>query len=118
MIFLNVKRLMDLRGIEKPYTFLHRNGFVRATSRTIANGNALEIKLEHIERLCVLLNCSPNDLFEWRPGKDAPPISETHPLRALKREKEVQNISEIVKDMPIEKMEEISEMLNRMKEGS
>jgi len=115
MLIFNVKRVLDLRGIDKPYAFLHHNGFVRSTSGNLVNGNVWEIKLRHIEKLCLLLNCTPNDLFEWRADKDAPPVSETHALKSLKREKDVPRISEIVKDMPIEKMVEISEMLNRMK---
>lgn len=115
MLRFNVIRVMKLRGINKPWVFLRENGFIRSTANHFYNGNVLHIKVEHIEKLCLLLNCTPSDLFEWEPSANTS-AGENHALRSLVREKSAPTIAEIVKDLPIEKMEEIGEMLKQLKE--
>ena len=116
MLSLNIKRIMNLRGIARPYGFLVKNGFVHTTAINLTNGYAANIKVEHIEKLCYLLNCSPSDLFEWQQTAKSPALNENHALKELIREKHAPTLAEIVKDMPIEKMEEIGKMLKDLKE--
>jgi hypothetical protein len=116
MLRFNVMRVMNLRGIHKPWVFLVKNGFIRSTANNFYNGNVREIKVEHIEKLCLLLNCTPSDLFEWQADADSPYLAENQALNSLVREKSAPTIAEIVKDLPIEKMEEIGELLKQMKE--
>jgi len=116
MLRFNVMRVMSLRGINKPWVFMVKNGFIRSTANNFYNGNVREIKVEHIEKLCLLLNCTPSDLFEWETGADSPALTENQALNSLVREKSAPTITEIVKDLPIEKMEEIGELLKQMKE--
>lgn len=67
-----------------------------------------------MEKLCFLLHCTPNDLFEWRPDKNTLG-AENHPLKALMREKPSPHISELVRDLPVEKMGELEAMINDLK---
>jgi len=106
---------MNLRGIQKPWVFFFNNGFTRATSNNFYSGKVRELNVEHIEKLCLLLNCTPSDLFEWEPSANTS-AGENHALRSLVREKSAPTIAEIVKDLPIEKMEEIGELLKQIKE--
>lgn len=116
MLRFNINRVMNLRGIHKPWGFLVKNGFIRSTASNFVNGTVSEIKIEQIERLCLLLNCTPSDLFEWRTNENSPQLNENQALNALVRETSAPTITEIVKDLPIEKMEEISELLKQLKE--
>jgi len=116
MLRFNVMRVMNLRGIHKPWVFLVRNGFIRSTANNFYNGNVREIKVEHIEKLCLLLNCTPSDLFEWEQSATSPALNENQALNSLVREKSAPTITEIVRDLPIERMEEIGELLKQMKE--
>ncbi len=116
MLRFNVMRVMNLRGIRQPWVFMVKNGFIRSTANNFFNGNVQAIKLKHIEKLCVLLNCTPNDLFEWETTPHSPALSENQALKSLMREKSAPTISEIVKDLPIKQMEEISEILKQMKD--
>lgn len=117
MLRFNVMRVMSLRGIHKPWVFLVRNGFIRSTANKFYNGNVKEIKVEHIEKLCLLLNCTPSDLFEWQSNADAPALPENQALKSLIREKSAPTITEIVRDLPIEEMEKIGELIKQMKES-
>lgn len=116
MLYFNVKRVLDLRGIDKQYAFLVKNGFVHATAINYTSGRVVQIKIEQIEKLCLLLNCEPSDLFEWRQSEKSPLLAEYQALNNLKREQNAPTITEIVKDLPVEKMEEIGELLKQLKD--
>ena len=64
MLQLNLKRIFKARGIEQPYKFLAQNGFVPFTAHKYKNGKVEHMRLDHIEKLCTVLNCTPNDIFE------------------------------------------------------
>jgi hypothetical protein len=70
-------------------------------------------KVKAMEKLCIALKCTPNDLFEWRAAAD-PVVAENHPLQALVRES-VPPISEMIKDLPFEKLSELEAMINNLK---
>jgi len=67
MIFLNLKRLCQLRGISTPFAFLRAHGFTHAQSHALANGAVKEIKFAHIEKLCRLFRCMPHELLDYKP---------------------------------------------------
>jgi len=117
MLYFNVKRLLDLRGIDRPYTFLVKNGFVSQTATNIINNQIARITPAQMETLCLLLNCTPNDLLDWRPSANAV-VPENHPLRTLTKEKTPPPISEMVKDLPVEKLSRLESMINELKNAS
>lgn len=105
---------MKLRGIDKPYAFLVKNGFVSQTATNMVNNQLGRITPQQMEKLCLALFCTPNDLFEWKPEANSA-NAETHPLKALVREKPAPSFSELVKDLPVEKMGELEEFIKNMK---
>lgn len=114
MLYFNIKRLLDLRGIDKPYAFLVKNGFVSQTATNLVNNRVGHIKPAQMEKLCLLLHCTPNDLFDWQPDKNSR-IADNHPLKSLVKEKNAPPISEIVKDVPVEKLAQLEALINSLK---
>lgn len=114
MLIFRLSRIFALRGIDKPFAYLVKIGFSRATASNLLNDRLIQVKVGHLETLCRALNCAPNDLFEWTPteGRSVP---ENHPLNSLKREKAPARLSQIVKDIPVEKLHMIEELLNQLK---
>ena len=55
MLYFNPRRMMSLRGIDKRFNFLSKNGFGCSAAHQIANSTSFSIKVEHISKLCVLL---------------------------------------------------------------
>lgn len=107
---------MNLRGIaQRKYTFLTKNGFIRSTSSKLINNQTWQVRFSLLERLCLVLNCTPNDLFEWRPDENQV-VGEDTALKALIRDKNEVAISQIVKELPIEKLERAREMLAQLKD--
>lgn len=82
MLTLNIIPILKARGIEKPYSYLVQSGFTPYTATTIVNKDKKAIRLNHIEKLCVLLNCTPNDILQWTPDKKTNPGNQ-HPLLSL-----------------------------------
>lgn len=110
MLRFNLKRVLELRGVERPYSWLVRNGFVPATASNWARNQIGYVKPEQIERLCLLLNCTPNDLFEWRDdGRNV--LAETHALRSLARGSATRSVSELARDIPADKLEKMIDTL-------
>lgn len=115
MLMLNLKKVLRLRGVEKHYNFLVELGFVPATARVLLQGGSSVIKYESLERLCVALNCTPNDLFEWTP-ETAHNVAATHSLNSMKKTDEP-DVSELLGEIPLEKFGQIREILQNLKEN-
>src|SRR5215213_9521362 len=113
MLFFNIKRVLGLRGIDKPYAFLVKNGFVSQTATNIINNQIGRITPQQIEKLCLLLHCTPNDLFDWRATANSA-VPENHPLRTLVKEEVPLPISEMVRDLPVEKLSRLETMINEL----
>jgi len=111
MLRLNIHRLLQLRGIERPYSFLVRNGFVPQTATNIVNNNIGHIKPPQLEKLCLLLNCTPNDLFDWHPNKDQV-VTPDHALHTLtKRSQTTTTLSQAVRELPLDKLQKLTNLL-------
>lgn len=113
MLIFNPNKIFALRGIEKPYSFLVRNGFGSTTASDLINIKKPLVRTEYLERLCILLNCTPNDLYEWKPDNKTN-LTENHPLKTLQKA-EIMQISEIIKDIPVEKLSDVQNLLNQLK---
>lgn len=116
MLVLNLNRIINLRGFDRVYTFLAANGFVHSTAWKIDNNKLSSIKIEHIGKLCVLLNCTPNDLFDWKP-EQANPLPADHALNALVKEEISLDLKKLLKGIPIDKMPEVENLLKGLKDG-
>lgn len=68
MITLELQRLCNLRGIAKPYAFLRAAGFSHNLSHNLANGVVKSITFAHLEKLCRIFNCMPQELFTYKPA--------------------------------------------------
>lgn len=106
MLRFNLKRVFALRGIDNPVAFMIDAGMIRQTANNLLKQQTSIVKIEHLELLCRKLNCTPNDFFEWQ--ADAGTIlPEKHSLNSLKRNLPAQGIMNLVKDIPLERVEEL-----------
>lgn len=106
MLKLNVSRVFRLRGVENPARHLLKLGISRPTISRLLNNDKSWVSYAHLEKICTLLNCTPNDLFEWKPSADAN-LPENHALYALRRSESGKSLKEFVKDLPLEEVEKL-----------
>lgn len=62
MVRLNVLSLLEKKGKTK-YWLYKQLGMSYQNFNKMVNNQTQSIKLERIETLCLLLDCTPNDLF-------------------------------------------------------
>jgi len=110
MLQINLTRIFKARGIDQPYKFLVQNGFVPFTAHKYKNGKVEHIRLDHIEKLCVILNCTPNDILEWMPN-DLLDDTPNHPLQKIRIRNKKLEINKMLSHFSLEKLEEIEKML-------
>jgi DNA-binding Xre family transcriptional regulator len=106
MLSFNPKRVFALRSIENPAQFMVEAGIGRKTANNLLQQQTSVVKIEHLERLCRLLNCTPNDFFEWH-GDSA--LSEKHSLNTLQRNRTAKSIQSKIHQIPLEEVEKLLE---------
>lgn len=113
MLYLNLKRVMHMRGVDNHYKMLLDLGFAPATVRSLLTNRVWRISFENLEKLCLALNCTPNDVIEWLPPENQA-TPETQALIKLTRNK-AKDLPKLLKDLPIEQFEQIVEILQQNK---
>jgi len=110
MLIYNFKRVFKARGIEKPHAYLIKNGFTRNVSTRMCTNKTDKISLQHLEKVCLLLNCTPNDILEWKPDKRQHDDAGTA-LFVLKKKQKSKGAEELLRSIPMSKLEEIAKLL-------
>jgi DNA-binding Xre family transcriptional regulator len=84
MIVLQIKELCELRGIKAPLAALMKAGISQQVAQNYLRGKKKHLLLKHIEILCTLLRCIPNDLVAWTPDDKAEDYP-ANPLQTVRR---------------------------------
>jgi len=113
MLSFSITRVANLRGIGKPYKFLVKNGFTPTTATKLASGDIEYLRVEYLEKLASLLNCTPNDFFEWTPNSRAEDKAD-HPLSVL-RKAELVDLTSTLRGLSMEKLKEVEALLSNFK---
>lgn len=110
MIYFNLKRILKLKGITYPFSYFMSLGYSRGTASKMAQNQVLSFTVDKLEQYCIHFNCTPNDLFEYRPNA-VNPLPAEHPLQALKRQDNTSEINALLHNLPIEKIRELAELV-------
>jgi len=117
MIKYNFERIFRARGIARPFSFLKRNGFSDNFASRIKNNKVVRLDLTHLEKLCFILKCNPNDLLEWTPEKDMD-YDDNHPLNMIKKTSTEVNLVKTISSIPLNKLAEIESMIKEKIQGT
>src|SRR5689334_17573041 len=82
MLTFNLTPILKARGISKPHKFFTSNGFSPSYATRLVKNDIRSIQIDYLEKLCTILNCTPNDLIEWTPSKENEK-NKSHPLQPL-----------------------------------
>ena len=114
MLTLNLQPIFKARGINKPYSYLVSSGFASYTAHNLLNAKTVTFRLSHIDKLCSILNCTPNDLLAWTPNPKQK-LDGTHPLTRLKNQNTDLNWQDTIKTIPLDQLSEIVKIINTHK---
>ena len=79
-ILLDIMHVLKLRNITKPIAYLVKLGINSVSAQNLVHGKTVQINYHLLTKLCVALNCTPNDLFVLRDMQ----LPENHALHQLK----------------------------------
>jgi len=116
MIRYNFTRIFRARGVSKPYSYLLKSGFSDKLATKIKNNAIRRLDLGTLERLCLLLSCTPNDLLEWIPENDVV-VNEDHPLNEIRKSANTADIFKTLNSVPLGKLKEIEELIKEKLQG-
>ena len=111
MLSLNLQPIFKARGIDKPFSYLTSAGFPSYTAHNLLNAKTVTFRLSHIDKLCSLLNCTPNDLLVWTPNRNEK-LADTHPITRLKKQNTDLNWQDTIKTIPLDQLSEIVKIIN------
>lgn len=110
MITYNFDRIFKARGIERPFTYLRKAGFSDNFATKIKNNKVSRLNLREIERLCIILRCTPNDFYEWKPDQDNQ-VDKDHPINNIKKSDKAVNLTKILHSVPLGELDEIEKLI-------
>ncbi len=104
MIEFNIRALFKLRGINEPLVAMRKLGIGQNIASKFLTGKKDYILKDHIEKLCRLLRCTPNDLFVWTPDNDAEDFAE-NPLQKI-RKTDLPELDKYISNLSVEELKE------------
>ena len=113
MLNWNFNRIFVLRMIEKPYSYLFKNGFSQSKARRISNGKIDKVSLADLEKLCLLFNVSPNEFLEWKEDSNKP-LPANHALRKYSREQVSIDIIRELSSIPVDKLQDAYNLIRNI----
>lgn len=114
MLRYNFEKAFKAKGIDKPFTFLCRAGFSGNFATKVKNNKVNRLSLDLLERLCLALESTPNDLMSWQPGKNTNTAT-NHPLYELRRTDKIIELNKALNRMSLSKLEEIERLMKEVK---
>ncbi len=111
MIIINFKRIFKIKGINKPFTYLTSVGFSGNFASKVKNNRVRRLELKELEKLCLLLNCTPNDLYEWVPDDDIQ-VAEDHELHKIRKSDKVFDLTRAMNSLSLEDLGKVEDVLN------
>lgn len=115
MINTNLQNLFALRNIQKPRTWMIKNGINANTADRLLRNEQRHLKFDDIEKLCLGLNCSPSDLFIWQPDSEADNIP-NHPLQAIRSNKTLPDVMEELNRSTIDELKIVADFMAKLRE--
>jgi DNA-binding Xre family transcriptional regulator len=82
MIKFYIKEVLKVKGYKPNTHILQRMGLRYTAANRLIKGETRSLTLDHLEMLCVFLNCTPNDILNFEMNAENPLNSE-HPLNTL-----------------------------------
>ncbi|MES2763423.1 MAG: helix-turn-helix transcriptional regulator [Bacteroidota bacterium] len=114
MLTFNLRHICRVRGIDNPNAFLVKAGFQSTAAQNLLNNDTGSFKLRYIDKLCTILNCTPNELLIWTPNPGEK-LEDTHPIQKLKKQNTDLNWQDTIKTIPLDQLSQIVQIINNHK---
>ncbi len=117
-LVFDIRPILSSRGIKTVHSYLNKTvGLPNNLSSKLSKGQPCSMTNKYMEKLCVTLKCTPNDLYFYieDPNKS---IGFSHPLAQLyKLSQNESDVFNILKDMTPNELKEFHQYLKTRKKG-
>ncbi|TGD58067.1 helix-turn-helix domain-containing protein [Flavobacterium humi] len=113
MLYFNFARIFEIKGINRPFTYLVSLGYSKGYATRIANNQVTQVNAERLERFCRDFNCTPNDIFDYRPYSKKP-LPEGHALLSLTKPEITNEVLVKINTLPLEKIQQIHDIIKNI----
>lgn len=114
MLKFNINKVLKTRLISQPVGFLTHQGMPAQTAHRLISGRFKNLTTKQLEKLCLALKCTPNDLLEWTPD-DEKILQTNPPLKQLIPTPVQYQLKDIARDIPFEKLNDFANELDQLK---
>jgi DNA-binding Xre family transcriptional regulator len=111
MIRLNIHQALKSKGIENTHKFLNQCQIPYHTASRLLNNNVESINFKYLEKICLHLHCTIDDLFVWIPD-DNNKTATHHPLQKLVQKTTDLTITQKIKELPFDKIQQINNYID------
>lgn len=116
MLRLYIKELLEKLGRKPTAMFISQFDINYRTAEKLLNGKAKTIKIETIYKLCAVLRCTPNDLFDIKPEAEQE-LGAKHPLLELKKQPISQSAIDLLSTFSPKDLDNIGRLIQDYKNG-
>lgn len=115
MINNNLQNLFIVRNIDKPRAWMIKHGISPQIADRLLKNEQRHLKYDDIEKLCLGLNCSPDDLFIWQPDTKADDLPE-HPLQGIRSDRPLPDLAVQLSNSTIDELKIVSDFITKLRE--
>ncbi len=109
----NLEQALFMKGVEKPNTWLRQKaGLTPQAAHRLMKSKVRNLELKTLEKICIGLYCTPNDLVQWIPDGKVGDIP-GHPLQVLKP-RPMPNVSERIKKLNTDQLLALDKIIDGM----
>ena len=113
MFKLHLKERLVERGIKFPYKTLLNLKIGRESAKQMLKGEVLQIRFDHLYKLCIFLNCTPKELIKYHPASSLL-HNDQSPLAEWRYQPDIALAEELLQLTPIE-LEQMNQFLKEIK---
>jgi DNA-binding Xre family transcriptional regulator len=113
MITLDLARFMETKAIQNPLRFLTQAGFTYHTAGRLLRNQVVKLDYRHLEKLCLLFNCTPNDLLSWTPASSSKGSDKIALTKLAGRKRKGNLVSQLIQ-LPEDKIDQLQQMLDKL----
>jgi len=115
MLYFNLTPIFKARGIDRPHAFLVKGGLSPHAAQNILNSESRVLRLDHVEIVCRILICEPNDILTYRENPNHK-IADNHPLNNLKQTESSKTVNDTITTLPYKQLKELAKQINQIQE--
>jgi hypothetical protein len=111
MITLDLERMYEIKGIDRPYAFFTSHGFSPHVAHNLVSGAYKSLQYGHLEKLCRIFQCLPHDLLNYKPTTRGLPPAMDHLLVLRKPPLKTKSLKSLLASLPPDQVLRVTEQL-------